>query len=65
MNNTAPYEPIAPRAAYKTSDVARAIRRCAELHELHPKWPQARVRKHVAREMGVQTWVVRYLLRRV
>jgi hypothetical protein len=44
---------------------ARAARRCAELHELNPKWPQARVRKAVAREMGVRTWVVRYLLRRV
>jgi hypothetical protein len=53
------------RAAYKTSDVARAARRCAELQELNPKWPQARVRATVAREMGVRTWVVRYLLRRV
>jgi hypothetical protein len=46
------------RTTYKTSEVARAARRCAELQELNLKWPQARVRAMVAREMGVQTWVV-------
>lgn len=49
---------------YKASDVARAARCYAELAKLNPKWPQARVRKVTARKMGVETWVVRYLLRR-
>jgi hypothetical protein len=52
------------RTTYIAADFTRAARRCVELAALNTKWPQARVRKHVAREMAVSTWVVRYLLRR-
>jgi len=44
------------------ADVQRAARRCAEVAQERPSWPQARVRALVAREMKLTTRQLRYLL---
>lgn len=51
-------------ASFKASDVTMAINRTAEVASAHPSYPQARVRRTVAREMGISTVQLRYLLRK-
>lgn len=53
----------APRPSYTAADVTRVACRCAELARIRPYWPRARVRRTVARELGVSTTTLRYLLR--
>ncbi|MGI4872069.1 MAG: hypothetical protein ACRYFX_12930 [Janthinobacterium lividum] len=55
--------PTTTPATYTAADITRATRRCGEVREAHPTWPQSRVRATVAREMGVSTVGLRYLLR--
>jgi hypothetical protein len=48
---------------FNASHIQRAAQRCAELAQQHPSWPRSRVRATVARELGVATTQLRYLLR--
>jgi hypothetical protein len=62
QTNTAAATPH-PARTYTAADFTRAARRCAELGQTHPSWPQARVRRVVAWEMEIRTSTLRYLLR--
>jgi hypothetical protein len=48
---------------FNVGQVHLAARRCAELAQQRPTWPQARVRATIARELSVSTTQLRYLLR--
>ncbi|MGI4872269.1 MAG: hypothetical protein ACRYFX_13970 [Janthinobacterium lividum] len=50
------------RTTYSSTDLLRAAQRCAEVAQVHPTWPQSRVRGTVARELNVSTVTLRYLL---
>jgi hypothetical protein len=47
---------------FNASHVQRAALRCVEVAQQHPSWPRSRVRATVARELGVATTQLRYLL---
>jgi hypothetical protein len=47
---------------FNASHIQRAAQRCAEVAQQHPSWPRSRVRATVARELGVATTQLRYLL---
>ena len=51
------------QSTYTAADVTRAARRCAELATRKPYWPRARVRRTVAKELGLRTTTLRYLLK--
>jgi len=51
-------------ASFKACDVTTAVNRTTEVASAHPSYPQARVRAIVAREMGISTVQLRYLLRK-
>ena len=48
---------------FNAAHVNLAARRCAEVAQQRPTWPQSRVRALVAREMNLATAQLRYLLR--
>jgi hypothetical protein len=47
---------------FTAADIQRAARRCAEVAQERPTWPQSRVRALVSREMNLATRQLRYLL---
>lgn len=51
-------------ASFKASEMTAAVNGVATLAQRRPCWPQARVRSTVAREMGISTVQLRYLLRK-
>ncbi|MGI4738493.1 MAG: hypothetical protein ACRYG7_25270 [Janthinobacterium lividum] len=48
---------------FNAAHVHLAARRCSEVAQQRPTWPQSRVRATIARELNVSTTQLRYLLR--
>jgi hypothetical protein len=60
-----PLEKPQVRKGYPIGECMAAARRVAELMSDNPKWTRARARKEIARELGITTTQLRYMLSHV